>query len=162
MKKLCLLIVCVSMIAGTKVLAQSNYQVGVYYFPNYHFDKRNEAYHGKGWTEWKLIKEATPRFEGHQQPKIPLWGYTDEADPKQMAQKIQAASSHGINAFIFDWYYYNDGPFLETGLEQGFLKAPNRNKLKFAIMWANHDWEDIHPYTAGAPIKLLYQGVVTP
>jgi hypothetical protein len=138
------------------------YQIGVYYFPNYHFDKRNEKYFGKGWTEWKLIKEAKPRFAGHQQPKVPLWGYTDEADPKQMAQKIEAASSHGITAFIFDWYYYNDGPFLETGLEDGFMKAKNNKLMKFSLMWANHDWTDIHPYTLGAPQKLLYHGAVTP
>ena len=30
-----------------------------------------------------------------------------------MAQKIAAAADHGINAFIFDWYYYDDGLFLE-------------------------------------------------
>ena len=138
------------------------YEVGVYYFPNYHFDKRNETYFGKGWTEWKLIKEATPRFEGHQQPKVPLWGYTDEADPKQMAQKIKAAATHGIDAFIFDWYYYEDGPFLERGLEEGFMKASNNKLLKFSLMWANHDWTDIHPYTAGKERKLLYPGRITP
>jgi hypothetical protein len=27
-----------------------------------------------------------------------------------MAQKIAAAADHGIDAFIFDWYYYDDGP----------------------------------------------------
>lgn len=44
------------------------YQVGVYYFPNYHVDSRNEAAHGKGWTEWELVKLARPRFPGHRQP----------------------------------------------------------------------------------------------
>lgn len=28
-----------------------DYQVGVYYFGNYHADPRNEAVHGPGWTE---------------------------------------------------------------------------------------------------------------
>ena len=28
-------------------------------------------------------------------------------------------------------------------------------------MWANHDWEDIHPYTKDSPHKLLYPGTVT-
>jgi hypothetical protein len=148
--------------AQTHHYKSHHYQVAAYYFPNYHVDKRNEAEHGNGWTEWELVKRATPRFPGHQQPKVPLWGYTDEANPKAMAQKIDAAASHGLTAFIFDWYYYDNGPFLEGGLESGFLKAPNSNKLKFAIMWANHDWEDIHPYTAGAPHKLLYHGKITP
>jgi hypothetical protein len=29
-------------------------------------------------------------------------------------------------------------------------------------MWANHDWQDIHPYHLGSPSKLLYPGRVTP
>ena len=65
-------------------------QTAVYYFPNYHADPRNEAVHGKGWTEWELMKQAHPRFEGHDQPKIPLWGYEDEADPAVMARKIDS------------------------------------------------------------------------
>ena len=30
-------------------------QTAVYYFPNYHRDARNEAFHGAGWTEWELV-----------------------------------------------------------------------------------------------------------
>lgn len=126
--------------------------VAAYYFPNYHPDKRNAKFHGEGWTEWELVKSAVPRFDGHHQPNVPLWGYTDESDPKQMSQKIDAASSHGIDVFIFDWYYYNDGLFLERGLENGFMNAANKEEMKFALMWANHDWVDIHP------IKLNEQG----
>jgi len=141
--------------------ATKEYEVAVYYFPNFHLDKRNENYHGKGWSEWELVKEARPRFEGHRQPKVPLWGYTDEADPDQMAEKIQAASSNGIYAFIFDWYYYNDGLFLERALEEGFMKSKNNNLMKFSIMWANHDWVDCFPCTAGTTPKLLYPGKIS-
>ena len=137
--------------------------VASYYFPNYHYgDPRNEKVKGKGWAEWELVKAAKPRFEGHIQPNIPAWGYTDEADPKQMAQKIDAAADHGINAFIFDWYYYEDGLFLERGVEQGFMKAPNANRLKFGLMWANHDWVNIHPWKLGTPQTLLYPGKLSP
>jgi len=76
--------------------------VAAYYFPNYHEDARNAAYFEDGWTEWELVKEAQPRFDNHHQPNLPAWGFTDEADPVQMAQKIQAAADHGIDAFIFD------------------------------------------------------------
>ena len=130
----------------------SKCQVACYYFPNYHLgDARNEKNKGKGWNEWELIKAAKPRFPNHDQPKKPLWGYTDESDPKVMAQKIDAAADHGIDAFIFDWYYYNDGPFLERGLEKGFLAAPNNRRLKFALMWANHDWLEIQPRKLNVP-----------
>jgi hypothetical protein len=134
-----------------------------YYFGNYHpGDPRNTKLKGKDWSEWELIKAARPRFPGHQQPKVPLWGYADESDPKAMAQKIAAAADHGIDAFIFDWYYYNDGPFLNRPIDLGFLLATNHQRLKFAFMWANHDWLEIQPYKRGTPPKLLFPGKVTP
>jgi len=137
--------------------------VASYYFGNYHpNDPRNETNKGKDWSEWELVKAAKPRFPGHDQPKVPLWGYTDESDPKVMEQKIAAAADHGIDAFIFDWYYYNDGPFLDCPIDLGFLKARNNARLKFAFMWANCDWQEIHPYRRGAERKVLYPGVVTP
>jgi len=125
-------------------------------------DPRNEKNKGSGWAEWELVKAAKPRFAGHQQPKVPLWGYEDESDPKVMEKKINAAADHGVNVFIFDWYYYDDGPFLDRPIDNGFLKAANNSRIKFAFMWANHDWIEIHPYKRGAPRKTLYHGAVTP
>jgi hypothetical protein len=137
--------------------------VAAYYFPNYHTgDRRNIQNKGVGWSEWELLKTARPRFPGHDQPKVPLWGNTDEKDPKVMARKIRAASGHGIDCFIFDWYMYEDGPFLNRCLDEGFLKARNADTMEFALMWANHDWIEIHPYTRGAEHKVLYPGKVSP
>ena len=100
-----------------------DYTIACYYFPNYHVDPRNEAAHGPDWTEWELVKRAEPRFPGHRQPRVPAWGYEDESDPTVMARKIAAAADHGIDVFLFDWYHYDDGPFLERGLDKGFLGA---------------------------------------
>ncbi len=145
--------------------SEADITVACYYFPNYHMnDKRNIVLKGKGWSEWELVKNARPRFEGHNQPNIPAWGYTNESDPKIMALKIDAAADHGIDAFIFDWYYYDDGPFLEKCLEEGYLKAENNNRVKFSLMWANHSWIDIHPATLENLKKgpeLLYSGKIT-
>lgn len=154
---------CYSSSKARNISAKSDkITVASYYFPNYHSDDpRNIKVKGKGWAEWELVKAAKPRFEGHYQPKVPAWGYTDEKEPKVMEQKIKAATNNGIDAFIFDWYYYNDGPFLNRCLDEGFLKAKNTNKIKFSLMWANHDWQDIHPWTYGTDRPLLYQGQVT-
>ncbi|MCX6911207.1 MAG: sulfatase-like hydrolase/transferase, partial [Verrucomicrobia bacterium] len=109
--------------------------VASYYFGNYHpGDPRNVKSKGKDWSEWELVKAARPRFPCHHQPNVPLWGYTDESDPKAMEQKIAAAADHGVDAFIFDWYYYDDGPFLDRPIDIGFLKARNNARLKFAFM----------------------------
>lgn len=136
-------------------------EVAVYYFPNYHADPRNEATHGTGWTEWELVKRGTPRFPGHEQPKIPLWGYLDESKPETAERQIAAAADHGIDAFIYDWYWYDNAPFLNGALEQGFMQASNNDRLKFSLMWANHDWINIFPYKRGTNHTTLYDGKVS-
>lgn len=140
---------------------KNKYELAAYYFPNYHQDERNAKWHGKGWTEWELVKRAEPRFEGHQQPKVPAWGYEDESDPIAMAKKIDAAADNGLTAFIFDWYWHEEGPYLHRALEEGFLRAKNNDKLKFSLMWANHDWIDIHPATRDRSFATLAKGGVT-
>lgn len=127
------------------------YNIGAYYFPGFHPNQYNEQWHGKGWTEWELLKAASQRFEGHQQPKVPLWGYEDESDPVVMEKKIAAAADHNIDAFIFDWYWYENGPMHERCLEEGYLHAKNNNRCKFAIMWANHGWAAMQPQGRGRP-----------
>ena len=143
--------------------ATGDLTVACYYFGNYHpGDPRNTKNKGKGWSEWELLKAARPRFPRQAQSKVPLWGYEDESKPKVMAEKIAAAADHGIDVFIFDWYQYDDGPFLDRPLDRGFLKAKNIDRLKFALMWANHDWLDIMPARRGVKPPLLYPGTVTP
>ncbi len=67
-----------------KLIGNKNkdYEVAVYYFPQWHVDSQNIKTHGYAWTEWETLKNAKRRIEGHQQPKVPLWGYEEEADPK--------------------------------------------------------------------------------
>lgn len=137
-------------------------QVAAYYFGDYHLDKRNILEHGPGWTEWNLVRSASPRFPGHHQPRVPLWGYGDESNPEVFERKIAAAKASGIDAFVFDWYWYKDGPFLESALSDGYLRSSNCRDLKFALMWANHDWFDIQPAKLSGPPTLEFEGAIGP
>ncbi len=152
--------------SDSKVPAGDDITVAVYYFPGYHTreagDLPYDHRHGNEWTEWELVQEARPRFEGHQQPNVPLWGYEDERDPAVMSRKIAAAADHGIDVFIFDWYYFDEGPFLNRALDEGFLGAPNSGRLDFALMWANHTWSDIFPITGGETPEPIHPGRVSP
>ncbi|OHD62325.1 MAG: hypothetical protein A2096_05515, partial [Spirochaetes bacterium GWF1_41_5] len=121
-----------------------------------------EKIHGKGWTEWRVAQHAAPRFEGHCQPKVPLWGYQDESDLAVMAQKIDAATAYGIDAFIFDWYYFKDGLYRERCLNDGFLEAYNCEEIKFALMWANHHPHHSHPGTYAKPHEPAWSGTTDP
>ena len=134
--------------------------VSAFYFPNWHVDPRNEKLHGKGWTEWRVVQYATPRFPGHHQPHIPLWGYEDEADPVAMRKKIDTAQKYGIDAFTFDYYWFSDGPYRERCLLEGFLPAVQGTDFKFAIMWANHDPIYTHPGSYLKPRESLWSGAI--
>ncbi len=118
----------------------AEYDVAAYVWPAYQPEPRWKelGVFGEGIGEWQNVKEAVPKWKGHNQPLVPLWGYENEADPKVVAKKIDAAVAHGVNVFIYDWYWYERRPFLEDALDKGFLGAPNNEKMKFFIMWANH------------------------
>lgn len=134
-------------------------EVAVYYFPGFHADPHVDIWHGRGWTEWDLLRAAKPRFDGHRQPIVPELGYYDDSDPAWAAKEIDLAADHGVTTFLFDWYWY-DGPFLNGALNRGFLGAENRDRLKFALMWANHNWLNIQPAPAATPYQHLRSGQV--
>lgn len=124
-------------------------EVFAVYFPNFHPSPFNEQHFGKGWSEWDLVRDAPPRFPGHHQPMRPSWGYFDEADPVWSAREIDLAADHGISGFLVDWYWSGGTQLLHEQLENGFLRAPNRDRLKFALMWANCPWMDFFPVDEG-------------
>ena len=120
--------------------ADDDYYVAAYVWPSCHYEERNASVlWPEGMGEWEVIRKGTPRFEGHYQPKVPLWGYEMDDDPEVMEKWIDVATDHGVNVFIFDWYWFGGGPFLESSLNNGFLKAKNNEKMFFYLMWANHD-----------------------
>ncbi len=139
------------------------YNVAAYIWPSCHHDERfGDMLWPEGTGEWEVIKKGDARFKGHYQPKVPLWGYEMDDDPKVMEKWIDAATDHGINTFIFDWYWFDEGPFLESSLNNGFLKANNRDKMNFYLMWANHDvrrnYWNVHKFKDDT--SLLWDGAV--
>lgn len=137
-----------------------SYDIAAYYWPAYHDEPRWRRFMPEGEGEWQTIRRARPKFPGHWQPRVPLWGYGDEADPEVMAQKIAAAASHGVNVFIFDWYWYENQPFLEEALSRGFLGAKNNDQCRFYVMWANHDASTLWDLDASHEYQLVWPGAV--
>ena len=113
--------------------------------------------HGSNWTEWNLVRNALPRFPGHQQPHVPLWGEIDTGLSSTWDMLNAEALDHGINVYLWDFYWWQDAPenpLLVRGLE-AFLASQSKNTMKFAIMWANQDWNDLFPakrLQASAPL----------
>ena len=120
--------------------SKNDYYVAAYIWPSCHDDSLGrEKLWSEGTGEWEVIKKGNPRFDGHYQPRQPLWGYEMDNDPKVVEKWIDVATDHGVNVFVYDWYWYEGGPYLESALNDGFLKAKNNEKMQFYIMWANHD-----------------------
>jgi hypothetical protein len=121
-------------------MTSSTYDVAAYIWPAYTGDEpRTRIFWPEGYGEWQTVRQATAKYPGHTWPRRPLWGYLNEADPYVMAMQIDAAADHGVNVFIYDWYWYDGRPFLEQCLNNGYLKARNHDRVKFYLMWANHD-----------------------
>jgi len=137
-----------------------DYDLAAYIWPAYHDEPRWRQFMSAGEGEWETIRSAQPRFAGHRQPRGPLWGYEDESDPQVQARKIDAAADHGINVFIFDWYWFDNQPFLEETLNQGFLQAPNRDRLQFYLMWANHDARTLWDKARSHENEVIWPGAV--
>ena len=120
-------------------------------FPSWHPSPYMEKLFGKGWTEWEMLKNSKPLYPGHLFPRYPLWGYFNEAEPEWAEKEIDAAADNGIDVWMIDWYWHSGTQFYHEQLENGFLKARNRSKLKFAIAWANHHWWNQYPANCSTP-----------
>jgi len=141
------------------------YHVCAYVWPSCHDDSlAHEWLWEEGIGEWEVIKKGNPRFDGHYQPKEPLWGYEMDDDPVVVEKWIRTALKYGVNTFIYDWYWFDRGPYLESALDNGFLKAPSHRKMDFYIMWANHDvkynYWNYHKW--GDRTDLLWTGAINP
>ena len=137
-KKVFLVSLLIIMIMGG-MNAQQKYDIAAFVWPSYHPDDRAKIFWPEGIGEWQTVMTNKAKYPGHEQPRYPLWGYVNEADPYVMEMQINAAVRHGVNVFIFDWYWYDGMSYLEGQLNDGFLGAANNKDMKFYLMWANHD-----------------------
>ena len=132
-------VVTVSLLTAGLALGAARPDVMTIYYPHWHVYPKGDEWFHPGWTEWEYVRDSQSRFPGHCQPMVPQTGYLDGKDPKDVAREIDLAADAGIDVFLYDYYYYNGTVTQEEALEQGFLKAKNRNRMKFAIMWCYHD-----------------------
>lgn len=141
---------------------KKQYDVAAYIWPAYTGDEpRTRIFWPEGMGEWQTVRDAQARFEGHAWPRHPLRGFENEADPKVMEEQIDLAADHGVNVFIYDWYWYDGRPFLEQCLNNGYLKAKNNHRVKFYLMWANHDATSLWDKRTAERDDLIWQGSQT-
>ncbi len=137
------------------------YDVAAYVWPAYTGDEEcTRRFWEQGMGEWQTVKNPTPKEQWKFNNPQPLWGYVNEADPVVMEKEIEEAANHGVNVFIYDWYWYNGKPFLEKCLNNGYLKAKNNHKVKFYLMWANHDVTNLWDKRKSHIDEIIFSGQV--
>ncbi len=110
-----------------------------FYLPQYHSIPENDAWWGKGFTEWTNVKKAKPSFKGHLQPEVPLnHNYYSLLDSKTQVWQSETALKYGIDGFCYYHYWFEGKLLLEKPME-AILKNPDV-KMPFCICWANESW----------------------
>jgi hypothetical protein len=109
------------------------------YFPQLHAIPENDTWWGKGFTDWNNVTAATPQFEGHYQPRVPLGNnYYDQSKLETLRWQIDLAKAHGIYGFCHYHYWFDGKQLLETPTN---LIMENKDiDFPFCLSWANETW----------------------
>ena len=75
-----------------------NYDIAAYVWPSYHPDNRAKIFWPDGMGEWQTVLSNKPKYDGHKQPRYPLWGYINEADPYVAEMEIKDRKSTRLNS----------------------------------------------------------------
>lgn len=119
---------------------QPKARVLAYYLPQFHPIPENDAWWGKGFTEWTNVGKAKPLFPGHYQPHVPAdLGYYDLRVPETREAQAQMAREAGVEGFVYWHYWFGNGKRL---LERPFNEVLTSGKpdFPFALAWANQTW----------------------
>ena len=123
---------------------------GVYYFDGWSGQNRKSSDPNETWAKnapTNLSRRMVEEFPERE----PVWGWRDD-DQAIMEKQIDLAADNGVEFFLFCWYWKDsNGPINEEAIKNLpphtsmnlYLKAKNKNRIKFGLLVANHQGSEI-------------------
>ena len=110
-----------------------------FHLPQFHPCPENDAFWGAGFTEWRNVVRARPRFRGHLQPHLPAdLGFYDLRLAEARTAQAELARAYGIHGFCYYHYWFSGKKMLHAPIDS---YADNNNiRLKYMLCWANENW----------------------
>ena len=127
-----------------------NVIVGVYYFDGWAGQHRSANDPNEAWAK-NAPSNLSRRMVEEFSDREPVWGWRDDSQAI-MERQIDLAADNGIKYFAFCWYWKDsNGPINPEAIEKLYmhtsmnlyLKAKNKNRIKFCLLVANHQGFEI-------------------
>ena len=120
--------------------------IGAYYFDGWSGINPLADNPDEPWAK-NAPTHLTRNLAGAYGEREPVWGWRND-DPAIMEQQLDIAADHGIDFFAFCWYWHEDDKtYSPEGIASDpkhtslglYIQAPNKQRLKFCLLIANHD-----------------------
>ena len=125
-----------------------------FFLPQFHPVPENDAFWGKGFTEWRNVVQARPRFLGHEQPHIPAdLGFYDLRLAEVREAQADLARAAGLSGFCYYHYWFSGHRLLHRPMDE--VLSLGQPDFPFMLCWANENWT--RAWDGGAADILLEQ-----
>ena len=111
------------------------------YLPQYHETEENSKFWGQGFTDWVSVKKATPLFDGHMQPHVPLdKNYYDLSLVSEIKWQAKLAKNYGVSGWGIYHYWFNSEQKTLTKPAELILQNEDID-MPFFFAWDNASWK---------------------